>query len=602
MSDIISALSPLIKEEEVNRLEHEVTIGGTSLRDIMDIMSIEITLEINKVAIAVIEVAEGNHSKNEFKHQSIFEPGKEVEIKLGYKLKPKTIFKGIVSKTNIKIKDESHSAISIHCSDKAVKMTLNRKNELYKDKKDSDVVQEIAGKYGLSPDVKATKVQHKKLVQYYATDWDFCLARAEHNGMVVTTEQNKFIMQPPEVSGDPSVALTFGEDIIKTDINLDMRNQYKKVECSAWDHTKQQLIKAESSEPTSNSQGSISGSKMADAMGGETFKMHLTGPVTKDDLKEWANSKLLKSRLSRIRGSISFQGNKDVKPNKIIKIEKISPYFEGDAYITKVVHEVSDGNWTTEATLGTSPEAFTQEKSTDIRMPHASGQMPGISGLYNGVVKKIDADDDGDLRVLVDVPVINEGGAGLWARLANLYATNNAGSFFYPEIGDEVLVGFLQGDPRFPIIIGSIYGKKHKAPYEPDSTNKVKAIVSREQLKIIFKEDKKDIVIETPAGNRITLTEDKKKIIIEDQNKNLIEMSPSGIKIDTPKDITMTAKGKIKIEAMMDVSIKGTTGFKIEGLKGDIKADTQLTAKGSAMAEFSSSGMTMVKGSMVMIN
>ncbi len=602
MSDVISSLSPLIKEEEVDRMEHEVIVGGTPLRSLVTIMSIEITQELNKVAIATIEVADGDPSKNTFENQKIFEPGKEVEIKVGYKLKKDTIFKGIVTQTQIKAKEGQHSGIKISCADKAIKMTLNRKNELYKDKKDSEIMQQIVGKYGLSADIEATKVTHKKQVQYYATDWDFCLARAEYNGLVVVTESGKFIAKKPEVSGSPAVELTYGEDIIKSDVHLDMRNQYKSVECTAWDHTKQQIISAKSSEPSVNTQGSINGTKLASGMTGEDFKMHLTGAVTKDDLKVWADAKLLKARLSRIRGSLTCQGNKDIKPNKIIKVKKASEYFEGDAYISKVVHEIKEGNWTCEATVGIAPEAFTQEKSSDIRMPHASGQMPGISGLYNGVVKKIHADDDGDLRVLVDVPVINEGGAGLWARLANLYATHNSGSFFYPEIGDEVLVGFLQGDPRFPVIIGSMYSKKKKAPYEPDSTNKVKAIVSREQLKIIFKEDKKDIVIETPAGNRITLTEDKKKIIIEDQNQNLIEMSPSGIKIDTPKDITMTAKGKIKIEAMMDVSIKGTTGFKIEGLKGDIKADTQLTAKGNAMAEFSSGGMTTVKGAIVMIN
>src|SRR4051812_26941895 len=88
--------------------------------------------------------------------------------------------------------------------------------------------------------------------------------------------------------------------------------------------------------------------------------------------------------------------------------------------------------------------------------PPASGVNPGVSGLIVGTVKQIDQDPQGQNRVLVVAPLIDPQGDGVWARLANAYASNNAGISFMPEVGDDVVLGFLNDDPRLPIVLGSL--------------------------------------------------------------------------------------------------------------------------------------------------
>lgn len=87
----------------------------------------------------------------------------------------------------------------------------------------------------------------------------------------------------------------------------------------------------------------------------------------------------------------------------------------------------------------------------------------------------------------------------LWARLSTMYATNASGNFFLPEPDDEVVVGFMNEDPGHPIILGGVYGERHKPPYEYEAKNNMKAIVTREKMRIEFNEEKKVITISTPG-------------------------------------------------------------------------------------------------------
>ena len=364
----------------------------------------------------------------------------------------------------------------------------------------------------------------------------------------------------------------------------------------------QKLTKSTSSEPSVNNQGdsSIKGKSLADKIASPNYTMHVPSPIESSMLKTWADARLLRSRLARIRGTISCMGTSKVKPNSILAINRLSTYFTGDAYVSKVVHLVQGGHWNTEIGIGMDPQWFV-ESSPNVEIPSASGMLPGINGLYTGVVKKIHEDPDGDTRIQVDIPVLQQS-SGIWARYGSPYATKEAGIFFMPEIGDEVLIGFLNNDPSYPMVLGNLYSKKQKPPYPPDDKNSIKAIVTKNKLKVIFMDDKKNIVIETPAGNTIKLQDEDGKIIIKDKNNNLIEMSSSGIKMDTPKDLVITAKGKISMEATQNISLKSSAGdVSAEGLNAKLKGQVTATVEG-AMAELKGSGQTTVKGGIVMIN
>ncbi len=184
------------------------------------------------------------------------------------------------------------------------------------------------------------------------------------------------------------------------------------------------------------------------------------------------------------------------------------------------------------------------------------------------------------------MPIINKDDEGVWSRLATPDAGNNRGIVIRPEVGDEVIVGFINDDPRDVIVLGCLHSSKNVAPIEAKDDNHQKGWITRSEMKIVLDDDKKTILISTPAGNKIQLSEDEKSILIQDQNGNKIQMNNDGISMESCKD----------------VKIKATGDIKLEGINIEAKASAGLKAQGSASAEISSSATTTVKGSIVMIN
>src|SRR6185437_4221302 len=120
-------------------------------------------------------------------------------------------------------------------------------------------------------------------------------------------------------------------------------------------------------------------------------------------------------------------------------------------------------------------------------------------------------------------------------------------TYFRPEIGDEVIVGFLGDDPRYPIILGQCNSSAKPSPVPAKDANDLKGYVSREKLTLSFDDDKKIVGIETPAGNKIMLSEDAKGIVLQDQNNNKITLDDSGITIESAKDLVFKAQKDVKL-------------------------------------------------------
>jgi Rhs element Vgr protein len=223
-----------------------------------------------------------------------------------------------------------------------------------------------------------------------------------------------------------------------------------------------------------------------------------------------------------------------------------------------------------------------------VQQPLAGALLPGIQGLQVGIVTQLKDDPDGEDRIQLRIPVIHKADEGIWCRVSTLDAGNNRGMFFRPEIGDEVIVGFVNNDPRHAIVLGMLNSSAKPAPLRAKEENNEKGSVSRGGLKVLFNDENAKYTrhISTPAGNKVILNEADKKIHIEDQHGNKIILSAEGIVIESIKDLTLKAANNIKTEGN-NISVKGKAQTKVEGATG---------------AEFSSGATTIVKGTTVMLN
>ena len=528
--------SPLHSKSDL--VTFSILMEGKEINEAYQVQSISIEKRVSKVSTAKIVIFDGDTSEENFEisEGSDFEPGKAVKIKLGYHSTETDAFEGIVTSQQIEVASYSHkvkSLLVVHCHDKAIKMTVGRKNQNFKDKKDSEVISSLVSDAGLSATVDATSYKHANLIQYNSTDWDFVLARADANGLIVTNDAGKLEIKKPVVSGSEVLDLNYGTNIIDISAKMDSVSQLESATFNSWDGTTLKVTNGAGQEPTANSQGNITGKKLSETVGKPKLDLTTAAPVDQSMLKEWANAHLLHSRLSKIKGHVTFVGATDPLPGKLIKLEGFGARINGTAYVTGVKHHVAEGKWKTTVYFGLDAKTFTDRFHAGISGPDALGLLPAIGGVHIGTVKQIHEDPAGEKRVLVDIQTYDAGGEGVWARLLSPYASKEIGMYFYPETGDEVALGFLNSDPRFPVILGSLYGKKNAPPFTPDDKNKNKAIITKTKMKVSFDEDKKIITIETPGGQKVTLDDDDKSLTLEDQNKNKVKLSSDGIVLDS---------------------------------------------------------------------
>ena len=563
----------------------KILVDGEVVPSTVQVLNIVVEKELNRVPTATLFMRDGDPAAQDFplSNQDLFLPGKEIEIKAGYHSDEETLFKGIVIKHSLKIRN-NQSLLIIECKDKALKLTVGRKSNYYSDSSDSEILESIIDRYGLEKEVESTSLQHKKMVQYNVTDWDFCMARAQANGMVVAVDNGKMFIKRPGTDQEEVATVAFGATLLDFDAEIDARHQFSKVTSYSWNAGQQELLEIEAENPSLRVGGNIPDDDLSSVIGLENLELKNGGAAPDVELQAWADAKLLFNRLAKVRGKVKFQGIPQIKPDTVIQLQGVGERMSGKVYVSAVRHQITEGNWTVDAQFGMNPKWFSE--TADMNDVAAAGLVAAVNGLQIGIVSQLESDPDGEDRILIKLPVVNNNEQGIWARVSTLDAGSNRGSFFRPEIGDEVIVGFINANPNDAIVLGMMNSSAKPAPIVATDDNHEKGFVTRSEMKLVFNDDVKSVILETPAGKKITIDEGAGIIQIEDDNSNKITLDSGGM----------------VLESASDISVKATGDLTLEGTNVTIKASAQFKAEGSAGSEVSSGATTILKGSMVQIN
>ena len=427
-------------------------------------------------------------------------------------------------------------------------------------------------------------------MQYQASDWDFMLSRLDAAGHLCFVDGGKVSTVKPALDAAPLATVGFGAEILELDAEIDARTQTTSIHAQSWDPAGQKLQESKAVDPAWRGNGDLDGGKLSKAAQQSEDFLWSGGSLSADALQEWADATQLRARLAATRGRARFEGISAVKPGVVLELARISKRFNGKVYVTGVRHEFSGNNWVTDAEFGLTREPHAARAPVS-QLP-AAGIAAAVHGLQVGVVTAI-ADDPGkEHRVRVKLPIAGMDEDGVWARVATPDAGKGDGDkprgmFIRPEEGDEVVLGFFDGDPAQPVILGMLHSSKLAPPEEADKKNNAKVYVSRSGIALRFDDEKKSVTLETPGKNKLVLDDDAGGIEIRDQHGNTIKMDKEGI--------TIMAKDKA-------VTVKASTGVKAEGKNIEFKAQTTFKASANSQAEVKSSGQLTLKGSIVMIN
>jgi uncharacterized protein involved in type VI secretion and phage assembly len=199
-----------------------------------------------------------------------------------------------------------------------------------------------------------------------------------------------------------------------------------------------------------------------------------------------------------------------------------------------------------------------------------------LYGVYPALVSDIkDPDNQGRIKVRLPWLPDDSGGYNVWARLATLMAGAERGSWFIPDVDDEVLVAFEAGDPRRPYVVGALWNGRDTPPERMDGAgeNFIKSITSRNGVKVTLddQDGQEKLILETPGGQKLTMQDGPGQVEIRDSNGNSITLDTGGVKIVAAAKVTVQAS-TVEVSAGMVTVNAGMSKF-----SGVVQCDTLIS-------------------------
>ena len=225
-------------------VSYQIKIDDETLDTSYEVNKMLTFKEVNKLGRARIYIIGGDYTKNTFdeSESSIFDPGNEIEIKLGYDQKYTLVFQGVIFKHSISVKEgyqsnKARSQVGIECVDKAVMLKNSFTNTIYKEKTDSQIISNLVNQVsGLSSTIETTTYEHTVLPKYNVDDWSYILERAKYNGLLVLNSNNKISVKNPTISEvSPAVTLLNGAGTLSFEAHLNSINQFDSINLQSRD-------------------------------------------------------------------------------------------------------------------------------------------------------------------------------------------------------------------------------------------------------------------------------------------------------------------------------------------------------------------------------
>src|SRR6185503_342441 len=152
----------------------------------------------------------------------------------------------------------------------------------------SDVIEKLISGNDLAKDVAATSLVYEDIVQYYVTDWDLMLTRAELNSYVVIVAGGKVTVKKPDTSQSPVLRVVYGESMMDLQAEMDCATQYDSsaIKSYSWDAASQKLIESGPGSVTVKEQGHVFSAELPQVFGVQQLHQQTGCAVELNPLKD----------------------------------------------------------------------------------------------------------------------------------------------------------------------------------------------------------------------------------------------------------------------------------------------------------------------------
>jgi phage protein D len=508
-----------------------------------------------------------------------FALGKEIEIGFADADNPTTptmLLKGEITAIEPEFSQDTTMMLTIRGYDKSHRLSRGTVIKSYKNIKHSDIVSQIAGSVGLTSDVDATTEVFPQIFQDNVSNLAMVERLAKMNGFALVLHYGKLgFKSHASLNGTSVLTLAWGIDLMHFRPRIALAQQVTAVNVRSYDpKTKDAWVGQASSSTTQP--------KIGLGKSGVQASNSSLGAATYYEVRQIANSQTHAQKMAEailnqqnnefIEAEGTTFGNAKIIAGKKITIASVGTTFSGDYIVTSAIHRynASEGYITYFRVEGA--QTFV---TADYLHDKPQTTQDRWYGVYPAIVTNA-KDPENQGKIKVKFPWLSDSEESHWARFISPNAGNQRGLMWLPEVNDEVLVVFEQGDFNYPYIVGSTWNGKDAIPFPTtevvgsSGTIDVKGIKTRSGhiLKFTDKSGGEKIEIIDKTGTlMLTFDSTAKKIIVDGASGN-IEMKG--------KDITIETTGNFKVNATGTFEVKSTGTGKVE-------SSAPLTIKGAVV-------------------
>lgn len=183
-------------------------------------------------------------------------------------------------------------------------------------------------------------------------------------------------------------------------------------------------------------------------------------------------------------------------------------------------------------------------------------------GVYEALISDVN-DPANEGRVKLKMPWFDPQMETEWCRCCQFYAGNGYGAFFVPEVGDEVLIAFIQGDMRQPIVVAGLYNGSDKPVTHRDDATDQKLMRTKAGHLILFDDSsgKERIRLTTKGGHDVNLADADQALTITTSGGNVIKLDDSGgkITVETSSGESVVLQGGQATITATSIALSGTS-------------------------------------------
>lgn len=549
--------------------------------------------------------------------------GAEIEVAVGRNEQPVVVFQGEVTMQDLDISRNEAPVLAVRAYDRGHRLQRERKARTFKNVTDSDIASTLAGEAGLSAQTDATSVVYDLVRQNNQTNWEFLQQRAQRIGYEVFVENRTLHFRKPQTGTGAAGTQKMWESMLHLRIHQTSVAQVQQVTVRGWDAIgKKSLVGQASSASAAMATG---GGHKTSAQLAQLFDSPAATLASLTTVSQAEATTIAQAALDDITGASvhvegEIMGDPALKPGIPINLENLGQRFTAKYYITSATHRFgSAGGYTTLFTVGGRRSDTLLDLVAGTNGANGNGHSVG-HGLGDGVAIGVVTNnkDDKDLgRVKVSFPWLADQDESDWARIVTPSGGSSRGIYWLPEVNDEVVVGFEQGDVHRPFVIGALWNssdappKKNSEVVGGDGKVNQRIMKSRSGHTITLDDTdgSENITIVDKSGNH-TITVDTKNNKITMVTQGDLEMTATGdikmtgknVKVTANQDCTIDATANYKVTANQNCELTSSGGdAKLSGLNTTIQG--QMAAKlTGAQASVEGQAQTAIKGAIVNIN